>query len=126
MGYTLYSPPNYIDVTYSGADIANLSSFTLLANQKYALALTHQNGGQVWWSYREGSALSDYATGDGYTVLAIDESYNGGSWLSSNNYMMKLETSPASAVPEPSTYALLCIGLAGVGYARKRMKKDEE
>jgi len=29
----------------------------------------------------------------------------------------------ASAVPEPSTYALLCLGLGVLGYARKRMNK---
>ena len=30
----------------------------------------------------------------------------------------------ANAVPEPSTYALLCISLGVVGYARKRMGKQ--
>ena len=34
-------------------------------------------------------------------------------------------TVTTSAVPEPSTYALLCIGLGVVGYARKRMVKGE-
>ena len=31
-----------------------------------------------------------------------------------------------ASVPEPSTYALFCIGLVGMGYAWKRMKKDEQ
>ena len=31
-----------------------------------------------------------------------------------------------AAVPEPSTYALLCIGLGVIGYARKKMVKREE
>ena len=30
-----------------------------------------------------------------------------------------------NSVPEPSTYALICIGLGVVGYARKRMEKGE-
>ncbi len=38
---------------------------------------------------------------------------------------MQINASNISAVPEPSTYALVCIGLAGLGYAGKRMKKDE-
>ena len=32
--------------------------------------------------------------------------------------------SGATAVPEPSTYALLCISLGVVGYARKKMGKQ--
>ena len=32
----------------------------------------------------------------------------------------------AAAVPEPSTYALFCIGLGVLGYARKKMGKSEE
>ena len=30
-----------------------------------------------------------------------------------------------SAVPEPSTYALLCISLGVVGFARKKLKNSE-
>jgi len=127
MAFTLPGPAGYYNVTYTGADITNLSSITMLAGQKYALALTNKTGGQLWWAYRDGSTLGDYTTGDGYSVLAIAESFSGGDWLpSSNMYMLKLETGSAATVPEPSTYALLCISLGVVGYARKRMKKDEE
>ena len=124
--FTLPGPAGYYNVTYTGAAIANLSSVTMLAGQKYALALTNKNGGQLWWSDKYGSSIGDYTTGDGYSVLAIAESLVGGPWLqSSNNYMMKLETGPATTVPEPSTYALLCISLGVMGYARKRMTKNE-
>ena len=35
-------------------------------------------------------------------------------------------TAQTSAVPEPSTYALLCVSLGVIGYARKKMVKSEE
>ncbi len=127
MAYSLFGPGFTFDITYTGADIANLSSFIMLSGQKYALALDSENGNNtLYWGYKPGSTLSDYTTGDGYTVLATGYS-QGGVWgENANRYMLKLETNSASAVPEPSTYALVSIGLVGLGYARKRMKKDEE
>jgi len=55
--------------------------------------------------------------------------FNGTSWTTTGPpavaFQMGLTSSPA-AVPEPSTYALLCISLGVVGYARRRMAKREE
>ena len=46
----------------------------------------------------------------------------------SNNYAMAVrsgELESAPAVPEPSTYALFCIGLGAVGFFRKKTVKSE-
>ena len=53
-------------------------------------------------------------------------SFDGGVTLSNLGKGSAIPTTAittASAVPEPSTYALLCLGLGVLGYARKRMNK---
>ena len=50
---------------------------------------------------------------------------NGGS-PSRALYSLDSRVSSPSAVPEPSTYALLCISLVVVRYARRRMSRSEE
>jgi hypothetical protein len=54
--------------------------------------------------------------------------YNGTIWQNipfpDLSFQMKLESSSAT-VPEPSTYALLCISLGVVGFVRKKMVKSE-
>ncbi len=55
-------------------------------------------------------------------------SFEGGVSLSNltlGSAIQTAELTGASAVPEPSTYALFCIGLGVLGYARKRMVKRE-
>jgi type VI secretion system secreted protein VgrG len=48
--------------------------------------------------------------------------YSGGLEFAPNGDIVPIGP-PPSAVPEPSTYALLCISLGVVGYVRKRMNK---
>jgi hypothetical protein len=55
--------------------------------------------------------------------------FTGGATLSNLVFDAGASTatfSGVSAVPEPSTYALLCISLGVVGYARRKMVKSEE
>lgn len=43
---------------------------------------------------------------------------------SSGNFGFQIDGTAANAVPEPSTYLLLCISLGAVGFVRKRMVKS--
>jgi hypothetical protein len=95
-------------------------------------ALTTKTG-DFGWSYTyTGQGASYQASGawypkDGNAGLYIDAGpvanlVIGGPYpagLTDLPYQMQLDT-----VPEPSTYALLIIGLGVVGYARKRMNKE--
>ena len=53
----------------------------------------------------------------------------GSNWVAADEYTVQypfnMKIEGTAAVPEPSTYALLCISLGVVGYARKRMKKGK-
>jgi PEP-CTERM motif len=53
----------------------------------------------------------------------------GGIWIIDDGYWdhpaVAYFSSPIYATPEPSTYALLCISLGVVGYARRKMGKGE-
>jgi PEP-CTERM motif len=110
------------DLTFTGNEISNLSSFLMLPGQKYALIL--QNPTQattLWWDYGT-DGIGSYTTTNGFSVLADVHGTGGTTWVQDTNaYMLKLDVSQASAVPEPTTYALFCIGMGVVGYARKRL-----
>ena len=73
--------------------------------------------------YTSGSPLSGTATFGNKTFADIGITPGTYTWTVPND-SITLNINNASAVPEPSTYALLCISLGVVGYARKRMKKE--
>jgi PEP-CTERM motif len=87
-----------------------------------------------------GTDVSGIATNPslGYRVPVItigSSASTSGGWLNNNVelsspayhplYALSQELTVPSAVPEPSTYALLCISLGVVGYARRKMVKRE-
>jgi PEP-CTERM motif len=63
--------------------------------------------------------LFDPALGPG------SNSMGSGTLIAQNNSAPAIASVTATAVPEPSTYALLCISLGVVGFARKKMQKHE-
>jgi hypothetical protein len=70
----------------------------------------------------------NYVVADGFTVQGIGVSVDNGASFAfygdlAGSLNMQVSTG-AAAVPEPSTYALLCIGLGVVGYARRKMGKQ--
>lgn len=106
--------------------------------------LVGQNAGDAVygpWGTRKGTTsgvpvLSD--TGD-FELFAKDPNASGaapfgaypymlatlGGTSNDSNYVQLTSFAPA-AVPEPTTYALLCISLGVVGFARKRMNRSNQ
>ena len=74
----------------------------------------------VTWGYTDSSA----GTGPGLSSNWME--LIGGTTYSSSPFIMQVDATQngAAAVPEPSTYALLCISLGVVGYARRKMVKN--
>jgi hypothetical protein len=140
--YYLYSATTTFDLsghgTYTSSSLSVAltdpsSSFTpgsylsgILANNGDGLAAQNSTASP---SFSMGaptlSLLSNPLPGMAYGAISFD----GGVSLSNltlGSAIQTAELTGASAVPEPSTYALLCISLGVVGYARKRMMKSEE
>jgi PEP-CTERM motif len=110
---TLTSPELYpSDWTTLPLPVFTTTGITLQPNSYYWVVL---GGDGFAWGY------TDNKTGTGY----IDENAVGHpDWyysFSNVKYQMEVNDATASTVPEPTTYALLCIGLGVVGYARKKM-----
>ncbi len=114
------------------------NNFELSANTRYSLSIGHAT---VTSNYLEWKTPETYGSNPqgygGVSYLTYNYSQNNGTtWTPYTNYGYELGgdgdwgyrnyimiEGTAAAVPEPSTYALVCIGLVGLGYARKRMKK---
>jgi hypothetical protein len=69
------------------------------------------------------SLLSDYILQEGWGLI-FDEGATLTN-ITAGTATPTAEITNASAVPEPSTYALLCISLGVVGFVRKKMVKSE-
>ncbi len=72
------------------------------------------------------ASAGDIATGDydytSYDVCGTGFCSSGGSDSSIGTF--SLETVLVTPVPEPNTYAMMAMGLAGLGIARKRKQKS--
>ena len=103
-----------------------VSGILLAPSTTYYLVLRGTSlDSEIGWSY-----ASD-GSGSGGGFPSNESSYNNNvhTWsppsLTSTPQIMIINAS-ATAVPEPSTYALLCISLGVVGFARKKMAKGRE
>ena len=78
----------------------------------------------------DGSSLYGIAsqnTGELYRINPVDGAITDlGAITGGIPAIYGIAYAPTTAVPEPSTYALLCIALGVVGYARRKMVKSEE
>ena len=100
----------------------NTSGVILAANTNYWFVLGYSSGtGQFGWNY----AGISTATGPGSLGHYATSFDNGSTWIIDNfgpgtpNIIQVNGTIPAP-VPEPSTWAMLSIGFAGLGFARYR------
>ncbi len=99
----------------------------LLPNSTYwllAFAATDRNVANlvdsVTWGYTDSSSGSGPGLSANWLVAAPDPTF-----YTSSPFIMQVNVTETTAVPEPSTYALLCLSLGVVGYARKRMVSKE-
>ena len=114
------------------------NSFALSANTKYSLSLGHATGPSNYLEWKKPAYVGYPPMGyGGVSYLTYNYSQNNGTtWTPYTNngyevngngdwgYKNFIIIEGVATVPEPSTYALLCISLGVVGFARKRMKKD--
>lgn len=76
-------------------------------------------------------AIGDYQSGltmfgtistsyDYFSKAPVDGGFNSGDWVEPGGLTATVNAS-VTTVPEPSTYALLCLSMGVVGFARKKM-----
>jgi hypothetical protein len=115
-----------IGLTTALYDVSGLS-ISLSPNTQYYLAVTATALKEsatygIEWSY------TDAITSTGFPSAYSSSPDGGGKWTAPEFItpsMMRIQAE-TSAVPEPSTYALLCISLGVVGYARRKLNAKDE
>ena len=137
-------------LTGNGAlNVADPTNGTIVSSNVYGNAITYPHGGNNGWYFREGQAVQ-YTPGsagpiDGTSVLwtigsgtitfeITDNHLLGDSFALSwamtcaNDVIqgqVNLPQGQVGAVPEPSTWAMMVLGFAGVGFAAFRRKSRE-
>ncbi len=82
--------------------------------------------------YVSGFSLSGSSTWNNQTyatlgvTLGTSTTWNWGTGATADSLTVHIGPAAPTAVPEPTTYALLCISLGVVGFARKKMKHNEQ
>jgi PEP-CTERM motif len=118
----------------NGALPVYLDSFTLFGTHYFAGIASASGDAQnlLTFSSDNPSPVID-TQNPAPTFFAVDGSSVGGtltfgtdtiSTINIVNTPSTLQINYSNAVPEPSTYALLCLSLGVVGYARKKMNKS--
>jgi hypothetical protein len=131
---------NDIDGTFGDADNVDWTAATTLGGSEFPDGLifvnedTSTDSGEIWMMQPDGSGL--VKIGDTAGISGSDEStgivdisalvgYNPGSILLTNNQgsnssLSVLINPNATAIPEPSSIALIAVALLGIGYRRRK------
>ena len=116
----------YTDSSYNHTPVAPADGATpTVLTVPYSFA---DNTGAGSFAISPSTPVGDFAVGQilfTYDLYSADPSGGGLTPATSDSYSAAAAIQSASAVPEPSTYALLCISLGVVGFARKRLGKRE-
>lgn len=122
LGFTMTGQTS-ATLIFDGTDLVSLGGFTLNPNTKYSLVFsdsTEVNFGLLT------TASATYTVNNGFASLGtLSSSDNGASWGSYAGTQLIYAMSGVTAVPEPSTYALLAGSAALVlaGWVRVRRRK---
>jgi hypothetical protein len=116
------------DLNLTTAQIPDITAYTMAANTAYSLILyspSGQFGVQRHTGYLNGTTNNYYTVSDGFVALDTFRSNSANYTNNTNSYpTLDFSFGAATAVPEPSTYALLCISLGVVGFVRRKLKME--
>ncbi len=107
---------------YTNGTIHWHPSYELAANTRYWVGLTNDNSSVNRWASVDSMLYTSGVVGEYHVVggQRYDNSAANGA------FVLSVHGVEVEIIPEPSTYALLCISLGVVGYARKRMGRTGE
>jgi hypothetical protein len=102
-------------VTLSGANPVTLSSlnWSVVAGSTYWLAAEATSGTSAFWEFNQQRGTS-----------AVSFSSGGGPWSTTTNNFLPEATvvGISGAVPEPTTWTMMILGFAGIGFLAYRRK----
>ena len=136
---TAYAGVNFVELDTTANSIATQNIVTGIG-QTYTLSFAYSprtgvaSGSNTIEVYWDGQLLNSYTgstnANDAWTVYTVNVTGDGSSSLefraagTSDSYGGSLDAVMLTAVPEPSTWAMMILGFAGVGYMTYRRKRQ--